>query len=319
MNANNGWSSSVTIFNAGSVATTISLDYDGQGGPYAGPQNVSLESNASVTYDQSGSACPLVGAGRVRSSNGQPLAVTVRQVHSGGMTMAYNGFSAGASTVAVPLIMIGAEGSTSPGLPPAGPFRIYMPLAMAGNRGWNATLAVQNLGAAQTDITVSYYPSSGYGALASQTAYNVQPHTTAIFAPSATGLWTGAARITNSADQPVAAVVNKTNSSQAMSYNGFLDGSSAIVLPDVRNDGGWTTSVQVQNLDASAADVVVKVNGGQVWSGTINAYSSVTIPLSAGNGSATVECTNGKRIAAIVTATGVGPGDQNGDYNGINR
>ncbi len=322
MDNNNGWNTETTMLNTGAQTAYVQFTYyDASGNAYPGfpgyPGGYPLAPNASFTYQQSGTYCPTVGAARLTSD--QPIAVTVREIHSNGSTMAYNGFSGGAATVSLPSVLIGAESSTSPSPPPAGPYRVYMPLVMAGERGWKATLAVQNLGATQTNITVQYYPSTGYGVLSSQTIYNVQPHATAIFVPSSTGLWVGAARITNSAGQPVAAVVNQTNGGQAAGYSGLLDGSSFIVLPYVRSDGGWTTGVQVQNLDGSTANVVVKVNGSQVWSGTIGAYSSVTLYPLAGSGSATVECTNSKRIAAIARITGIGPGDQAGDYSGVNR
>jgi hypothetical protein len=59
-----------------------------------------------------------------------------------------------------------------------------------------------------------------------------------------------------------------------------------IVLPDVRNNnGGWTSGVQIQNLDGATANVVVKINGAQTWSGSIGAYQSVTLYPLPGAGS----------------------------------
>jgi len=97
------------------------------------------------------------------------------------------------------------------------------------------------------------------------------------------------------------------------------------VLPDVRNDsGGWTSGLQVQNLDGTSAHVGVRVNGNQTWSDWIGGYHSVTLlpvpgTTSGFRGPVTVECTNGRRIAAIVNNAGSGAGDLMMTYNGINR
>ena len=296
MDSNGGWSTSVTILNTSTSMASFDLDYFGQnsGGPYQGPQG-SLGPNESATYLQLDSFCPTVGAGRIISD--QPLAVIVRE-YSGNVNMAYNGFSAGATTVSLPLIM-------------------------ANNYGWYTGIAVQNLGSAATNITVNYYPSPGF----SDTAYNVQPNATAIFVQSGgqwgSTRWVGSARVT--ASQPIAAIVNQTTTGKASSYSGFANGSGFVVLPDIRNNhDGWTSGVQVQNLDSASAHVVVRVSGSETWSGWIEGYKSVTLNPVPGTwsgfrGPVTLECTNGRRIAAIVNTTGSGAGDLMMTYNGINR
>ncbi|NLD72496.1 MAG: hypothetical protein GX649_07235, partial [Chloroflexi bacterium] len=71
-------------------------------------------------------------------------------------------------------------------------------------------------------------------------------------------------------------------------------------------------------------NVVLRVNGSQTWSGTIGAYTSRTfLPVpgtSAGyEGPVTAECTNGRRIGAIVNTIMSGTGDLMRTYNGVNR
>ena len=297
MDSNGGWSTSVTILNTSTSMASFDLDYFGQnsGGPYQGPQG-SLGPNESVTYGQLDSSCPTVGAGRIISD--QPLAVTVREGSDNNDNMVYNGFSAGATTVNLPLIM-------------------------ANNYGWYTGIAVQNLGSEPTSITVNYYPSPGF----SDTAY-VQPNATAIFVQSGgqwgSNRWVGSARVTT-ASQHIAAIVNQTTTGRASSYSGFANGSGFIVLPDIRYDyGGWTSAVQVQNLDGTPADVVLRVYGSQTWEDSIEGYKSVTLYPVPGTwpgfrGPVTLECTNGRRIAAIVNTTCSCPGDLMMTYNGINR
>lgn len=300
---NSGWSTAVTILNTGSGTASIDLDYfaQGTGGSWQGPTG-NLAAGASVTYNQSGSSCPTVGAGRITSN--QPLAVTVEQFHSSGVSSAYNGFSGGASTVNLPLIM-------------------------ANNSSWFTAFAVQNLGAARTTVTVYYDPQPGYAYRSPETA-TVDPHRTAIFAQWGgqwgTALWVGSARIV--ANQPIAAIVNQNNAgvNSLLTYGSFLDGTSLSILPRVVNNySGWTSGVQVQNLDSTTANLVLKVNGNQTWSGSVGARNSVTLlPIpgtgSGFQGSAMVLCTNGKRIAAIVNNTAnTTVGDYARSYNGLNR
>lgn len=289
----------VTILNTGSGTASIDLDYFNPNGDlYGGPGIASLQPNASITYKQANHACPTVASGRITSD--QPLAVIVRQYYSGGsgITATYNGFSAGGTTANLPLIM-------------------------ANNYGWYTGIAIQNLGSAATNVTVRYYPYPGFLDTAT-----VQPNATVIFVQVGglwgSGTWVGSARVTASDSQPIAAAVNQTTSGRMSSYSGFVNGTGLIVLPNVRNDmDGWTSGVQVQNLDSTSAQVKVRANSTETWY-WIGGYKSITIlPVpgipSGSQGPATVECTNGRRIAAIVNTAGSGAGDLMMTYNGVNR
>ena len=300
MDNNNGWSTWVRILNTGGSIASVDLDYfDQGGGEREGPRSISLDPNASLTYYQASSSCPAIGSGRITSDH--PLAVMIKE-YSGNLNMAYNGSSLGATTASLPLIM-------------------------ANNSGWYTGIAVQNLGTAATNITLHYHPLPGYPSRYPETVYNVQPHATAVFAQAGgqwgSSPWVGAARV--AASQPVVTIVNESSAERTSSYSGFADGSGLIVLPDVRNDsGGWTSGLQVQNLDGTSAHVGVRVNGNQTWSDWIGGYHSVTLlpvpgTTSGFRGPVTVECTNGRRIAAIVNNAGSGAGDLMMTYNGINR
>jgi hypothetical protein len=239
MDNNSGWSTYVTVFNAGSGTASIDLDYfaQGTGGSYQGPTG-NLAPGASATYSQLGSTCPTIGAGRITSN--QPLAVTVWQVHSSNVSSAYNGFSSGATTVGLPLVM-------------------------ANNSGWYTGIAIQNLGASRTTATVHYDPQPGYPSIASDTV-TVDPNRTAVVAQLGskwgTNPWIGSARVT--ASQPVAAIVNQNTSGRLMSYSGFVDGTVLSLSTHVRNSySGWTSGLQIQNLESSTENVVVRVGTSQ--------------------------------------------------------
>jgi hypothetical protein len=136
--------------------------------------------------------------------------------------------------------------------------------------------------------------------------------------------WIGSARVT--ASQALAAIVNQTATGKASTYVCSAGGSGRISLPLVRNDAwGWISGAQVQNLDGATANVVLRIGDSQTWSGEIGAYTSLTfLPVPGASpgfeGPVTVECTNGRRIAAIVnTMMSGGAGDRIRTYNGVNR
>jgi hypothetical protein len=300
MDNNSGWSTRVTLLNTASSTATYDLDYyaENGGGPYQGPQG-SLAPYAPATFNQYGSACPTIGAGRITSD--QPLAV-IAQEYTGNIYSAYNGFSSGATTLNPPLIM-------------------------ANNSGWRTGIAVQNLGSAATNITATFYPSPGFPSRSPETKY-VQPNATAIFLQGGgqwgSERWIGSARVTASRD--LAAIVNETATGKASTYDCSAGGSGRISLPLVRNDAyGWISGAQVQNLDGATANVILRVGGNQTWSGSIEAYKSLTfLPVPGTSpgfeGPVTAECTNGRRIAAVVnTHISGGAGDRIRTYNGINR
>jgi hypothetical protein len=69
---------------------------------------------------------------------------------------------------------------------------------------------------------------------------------------------------------------------------------------------------------------VVRVNGSQTWTGWIGGYQSVTLLPVPGTwsgfcGPVTVECVNGRRIAAIANTSKNGTGDLMMSYNASNR
>lgn len=302
-----GRSSRLYITNAGAADTTITVElYRADGTVAASPSsNVAVNGQwnlafASYCADPNGCRWPV----KISSNNSQPLAAIALErddaVTPNRHRSMYNAFSAGATTLNLPLIT-------------------------ANNSGWYTGIAVQNLGAAQTDITVTYFPAPGYPARDAETVRNAPANTTAMLVQSGgqwgATRWVGSAQV--SANQPMAAVVNQTDGVNLSSYTSFAGGSSLAILPSVLNNvGGWTSSVRVRNLDNAIADVVVRVNGAQVWNGMVAANQIVTFyPLpgigAGAQGSAIIECTNGRRIVAIVNTVKTG-GDM-GTYNGVNR
>lgn len=209
MNNNSGWSTKLVLLNTSSDTAYVTVKYYGQfaGGPYNGITGYALAPHGSFAYDQTGGNCPTICGGHVTSS--QPLAVTVRQYKSSGSSISsgYGGFSSGATTASLPLIM-------------------------ANNSGWYTGIVVQNLGLVQTTVTIRYYPAAGFPARPNE-QFDLQPHCMAVRVQSGGSWpdrWIGSARVT--ANQPLAAIVNQADANSMMTYDGFPDGTTVNVLPE---------------------------------------------------------------------------------------
>lgn len=144
--------------------------------------------------------------------------------------VAYNGFVQGATTLYVP--------------------DLYYKSFAIGHTGWDSSLNIQNVGTADTVVTVSFQtsptvvitntlsPSEGW----------------LVYLPSVPGLptspWDTFAAIITTDGQPVVAIANAANPIyQAMTYNATSGGGTTVAVPTVmRNYYGWDSSFVVQNL-----------------------------------------------------------------------
>jgi hypothetical protein len=122
-----------SVQNTGSVAANVTVAYK----PGSCTETASIPPFAAKTFDQSTNAClpsGFVGAATVTGS--QPVAVTVMQVTPQSL-LVYTGF-----------------GSTS-----TNPF---MPLVSSGYYKSGTGIQIQNAGASNTNVTISYTPSAGF-------------------------------------------------------------------------------------------------------------------------------------------------------------
>jgi len=158
------------------------------------------------------------------------------------------------------------------------------------------TLAVQNVGAAGTNVSVTYYPDGGsacsHSAWLNPWGYHVFQPGEAAGCPSA---FVGAARV--SGGQALAVLVNERGEK---GYSGFLGGSQTVILPRVRADGGWWTGVRVMNVDGGSP------TGGSVafYNTDGSLHSSANLSITGGYNSVNLGSLipSGFNGSAVVTA-----------------
>lgn len=152
----------------------------------------------------------------------------------------------------------------------SGATSVSLPLIMCNNSGFDTWFNVQNAGAADANITISYVPGSN-GVAQSEVAV-VKPGAAKTFdqktgsttkncatMADGTGKFIGSAKITS--DQPIVAAVMQLNTGSfkvLMGYGGFTAGSPTVALPLVMaNNSGFYTGIQVQNTGATTTTVTV--------------------------------------------------------------
>ncbi len=146
----------------------------------------------------------------------------------------YGGFTQGAETVALPLIM-------------------------RGNGGFNTWFNVQNAGGADTTVTIDY-------------ANNTSCPSTAISIPQGAAVtieqkdmtclgtkYVGAATVTAASGGSIVASVMEVGATTLFAYNGFAGGGATNpVIPLVNsNNSNYVTGLQLQNVGSSSTSVTV--------------------------------------------------------------
>jgi hypothetical protein len=218
----------------------------------AGSSNTYFPIDASAGFD-----------GSVVISSDQPVAAIANVLATSGTGMSgasYGGFTAGAESVSMPLIM-------------------------KANSGFSTWFNVQNTGMAATGVTVSYagQPTCDQNA-------TIEPGAAATFDQSAHGClpngYVGAATVTADSGGTIVTAVMQVGPDLLFAYNGFTGGSTGPVIPLVNaNNSGFITGIQIQNAGASDTDVTIEytpVSGlGTACSETktVEAGSSATFAL----------------------------------------
>jgi hypothetical protein len=343
---NAGIDTFVAVQNAGEVDANVSIAFTpGLFGTPGTPQTATIKKGQSFIFDQNtnnGLGARFVGSATVTSTNGQPIVATVSQVGQGGSKALsiYDGFTAAAAapSVLLPLIQsFNGPGSTFVGI------------------------QVQNAGTAPTGITVTFTPntlttgSNLCATPAAQTSGSIAPggaytllSGTAAFANPANCRYVGSAVVTNSANQPLVAVVNQldaTGTNKAgSSYEAFNPAAATknVSLPLLQaNNSNIFSGIQIQNTTGTAANVTLTFSPNTQTSATppqvpcgalaarnvsVPANGSVTlltpqlVPTAGCRyvGSATV--TSDQNVVAVVNQLQLpGAGDALSTYNGFNQ
>jgi len=261
MKANYGYNTFFAIQNTGTGPTDITVTYsDG-----TVVTKTAVPASASATFEQA-SETHTASVFSASVTSGEPVAATVVEVGPNTL-FSYSGFTAGA---------------TNP----------MMPLVNENNYGYFTGVQIQNLGASDTDVTVSYSPGlAGTACLETRTVPAGKSATFAqgVFtasdpngsAPKANTCtlgqqFVGAGKVTaNTASMPLVAVVNQLNPAttapKGAAYMGFnpADGKAKIVYPLIMDRNfGYFTSWSIANVSetetVAKADLVCTVTGTDI-------------------------------------------------------
>ena len=251
----------MSVQNAGSSDVTANVTYYNEDGTTVGTVAHTVKANSPTRIAQSAEAilpAGWIGSARVASAGGTtPLAVVVNEyVGSPGLLYnqfySYEGFAAGATTVYVPVLFINGYG------------------------GWNASVAVQNLGGAAATTVWSFYDTTpgnpNPGTVIHTENVNI-PTSKAVYFPNASyattlknaylpgdNAWVGMLKITSS--QPLVAIANELYGSNLAGSNvGVSQGATVLNYPLAFDKayGYANTSFAISDVSGTAGAVNVTV------------------------------------------------------------
>jgi hypothetical protein len=254
---NSGFNTFFNVQNAGAATANITITYKpGSNGAAGQSETASLPLGASKTFDQAeGSATKNCSAlkdgsgkfiGSATISSDQPVVAVVNQLNTTNfqVLMNYGGFTAGSPTVALPLVM-------------------------ANNSGLYTGIQVQNVGGADTTVTVDYTANTVGGNNPVDESFTLSPGASKTIIQNSTppsngsannwntvGRYIGGALVTNTGGQNLVAIVNQVRPSPALgsSYEGFdpvaatTNASAPLIMA---NNSTYYTGIQVQNVSAN--------------------------------------------------------------------
>ena len=219
-----------------------------------------------------------------------------------------------------------------------------MPLVNSNNNGFYTDIQIQNTGDAETRVTVSYMPSAaGTSCTETQTVAAGQSVTFArdAFQNGSNSTCAGGERFigsghvtTNSASQPLAAVVSQRAGSPSLTqfaaYSSFDpdDATQAVRMPAIMDrNGGFFTSINVMNVGSSETavectftDTTYTVTGTLQPNETLTDLQANRIQSDYVGGAACTAQADGAKIVAVVNQLKTDAiDDQFLTYEGINR
>jgi hypothetical protein len=282
------YESMVAVTNVADTAGTITLTFYDPDGSEAGSQTESIQSLETLYFETFSVASGFEGSMVISSS--VPLASSSTLIGSDVSIMNY------ASYVGV------SQGAS----------KVFIPLLMDENYGYNTYFSVQNAGTTDVNVAITY--SDGLTA-------------------NITGLGPGSAEIIDNQNEahtekkfsaileatgPIAVVVvewsDGTYGDELLSYNGFAEeqGSTELVFPLVnQNNYGYWTAIPIRNLGDTDTDVTltyVPTKAGtecsEILTVPANGYAEFGNQAFVFGGSSSTTCVLGERFigSAVVTA-----------------
>src|SRR5438094_9820245 len=155
----------------------------------------------------------------------------------------------------------------------ASPTTVYLPNVtkmLGGPDGWQTPFIVQNVGAAPTDLTVSFYSFADGSLVAQRHVTGLMPGTSYADVPNNDADLPAGGQfsvVVQSSAAPIVSVVNEHqgtgNRAEALSYVGLSSGALRVGLPYVaKDDNGWLTTFIIQNLGSAPTDAKIMVGTG---------------------------------------------------------
>jgi hypothetical protein len=250
---NNGFDTFFSVQNAGTAVANITINYTpGSNGTPGLNETAAIPPGASKTFDQTaGSTTRNCGTladgtgkfiGSASITSDQPVVAVVMQLNTTTwkVLMGYGGFTGGSPSVALPLVM-------------------------ANNSGFYTGIQVQNVGSVATDVTVDYSANTAGAGNPTDDTFTLQPGASQTLIQNAgqwagVGKYIGGANITNTAAQPLVAIVNQVNPTLGTAYEGFnpATATTKISAPLIMsNNSTYYTGIQVQNVSGGNVNVTI--------------------------------------------------------------
>lgn len=193
----------------------------------------------------------------------------------------------------------------------------YLPIVLRQGV-WSTRITVQNTGAANTTVTITYV---GSGAPSPTTISNLPPNMMAMVDLSDMGSFNGSATVTSTNAVAVVVEEYKTTGGVLVTYNGIPSSmaGSPIYLPGYIDQGSWATDMTIVSAGGSGTVTVTFAGSGVSLTGPVSASSSPylnrygSLPSGwSGNfptsyyGSATVTSTTPVVVAYNISNSGLG-------------
>lgn len=211
-----------------SNSATIQITFYNQDGTVAATVDDTVPAGESNTYFPLDAVSDGFNGSVVISSDRDVRAITNILGNGLDYGASYGGFTTGATTVNVPLLM-------------------------KANSGYNTWFNVQNTGSAATTVSVTYSDS------VTASCSNLQPGAACTLDQSAEAHasgWVGSAVVT--AGEPIVVTVMEVGPTTLFAYGGFASGSTDVAMPLINaNNAGYVTGVQIMNLGSSSTSVTV--------------------------------------------------------------
>jgi hypothetical protein len=195
MQANSGFYTGIQVQNAGTVSTTVTIDYaaDTSGtGTVLADDVFTLDPGEANTILHSGTET-YIGAATVTSDNGEPLVAIVNQVlPTGPYGTAYEAFAASDATS-----------------------NVNVPLVMANNSQYYTGIQAQNVGSSDVTVTISYGPNGSGTFAPADEVFTLTPGASETRIQNSVGVvndWTGQTYVGSAsvtATGPIVVIVNE--------------------------------------------------------------------------------------------------------------